>query len=380
MAMSTLAFFALAVAASELQAEFGISKFQLGLIGAVNTGIGAVLAPAAGRISDRIGGRNSVAGVLIFSGFSAFLLAIAPNYPLLLAASAVGGIAQGWGNPATNKAIGVAVEEAKRGVVTGIKQSGVQAAVVVAGVAVPLMSASFGWRSAMWLTAGLSFALLLTIQLVPPKADPGPQDASQAGATSPLPMWVTQVAIFGFLLGTVGGGFGRFLPLFAEEAVGFSVERAGQVFALQGLVAVPARLTAGIALDRGASPQKMMMIMAALGAGALLIVTAASSGRPSLLWIGTTLAGLTIGTWNTAANVSMIALKENAGRATGRLMLGFLFGLTVGGPAVGWSIDQFGYTPAWLASGVLCLVASAVIGQRSSTPARPEVDATGSVA
>lgn len=380
MAMSTLAFFALAVAASELQAEFGISKFQLGLIGAVNTGIGAVLAPAAGRISDRIGGRNSVAGVLIFSGFSAFLLAIAPNYPLLLAASAVGGIAQGWGNPATNKAIGVAVEEAKRGVVTGIKQSGVQAAVVVAGVAVPLMSASFGWRSAMWLTAGLSFALLLTIQLVPPKADPGPQDASQAGATSPLPMWVTQVAIFGFLLGTVGGGFGRFLPLFAEEAVGFSVERAGQVFALQGLVAVPARLTAGIALDRGASPQKMMMIMAALGAGALLVVTAASSGRPSLLWIGTTLAGLTIGTWNTAANVSMIALKENAGRATGRLMLGFLFGLTVGGPAVGWSIDQFGYTPAWLASGVLCLVASAVIGQRSSTPARPEVDATGSVA
>ena len=380
MAMSTLAFFALAVAASELQAEFGISKFQLGLIGAVNTGIGAVLAPAAGRISDRIGGRNSVAGVLIFSGFSAFLLAIAPNYPLLLAASAVGGIAQGWGNPATNKAIGVAVEEAKRGVVTGIKQSGVQAAVVVAGVAVPLMSASFGWRSAMWLTAGLSFALLLTIQLVPPKADPGPQDASQAGATSPLPMWVTQVAMFGFLLGTVGGGFGRFLPLFAEEAVGFSVERAGQVFALQGLVAVPARLTAGIALDRGASPQKMMMIMAALGAGALLIVTAASSGRPSLLWIGTTLAGLTIGTWNTAANVSMIALKENAGRATGRLMLGFLFGLTVGGPAVGWSIDQFGYTPAWLASGVLCLVASAVIGQRSSTPARPEVDATGSVA
>ena len=162
--------------------------------------------------------------------------------------------------------------------------------------------------------------------------------------------------------------------------MGFSVERAGQVFALQGLVAVPARLTAGIALDRGASPQKMMMIMAALGAGALLIVTAASSGRPSLLWIGTTLAGLTIGTWKTAANVSMIALKENAGRATGRLMLGFLFGLTVGGPAVGWSIDQFGYTPAWLASGVLCLVASAVIGQRSSTPARPEVDATGSVA
>ena len=380
MAISTLAFFALAVAASELQLEFGISKFELGLLGAVNTGVGAIMAPKAGAITDQIGGRNAVAGVLIFSGVSAVLLAISPNFPLLLAASAIGGVAQGWGNPATNKAIGVAIDEAKRGVATGIKQSGVQAAVVIAGVAVPLMSASFGWRSAMWLTAGLALALLFTLRAVPPKADPPPRDASRVAAPSRLPSWVTQVAIFGFLLGTVGGGFGRFLPLFAEEAVGFSVERAGQVFALQGLVAVPARLTAGIALDRGASPKKMMLLMAAFGAVALLVVTAASDGRPSLLWIGTILAGLTIGTWNTAANVSMISLGENAGRGTGRLMLGFLFGLTVGGPAVGWSIDQFGYTPAWLASSALALAAAWVIGQRTSSSVRPEVDPTRSVA
>ena len=380
MAISTLAFFALAVAASELQAEFGISKFELGVLGAVNTGVGAVLAPSAGTVTDRIGGRNAVAGVLVFSGVSAALLAISPNYPILLVASAIGGVAQGWGNPATNKAIGVAIEEAKRGVATGIKQSGVQAAVVIAGVAVPVMSASFGWRSVMWLTAGLALAFLFTLRAVPPKAEPLPQDASRVSSGPSLPSWVTQVAIFGFLLGTIGGGFGRFLPLFAEEAVGFSVERAGQVFALQGLVAVPARLTAGIVLDRGASPRKMMMVMAALGAVALLVVTLASEGRPSLLWIGTILAGLTIGTWNTAANVSMISLKENAGRGTGRLMLGFLFGLTVGGPAVGWSIDQFGYTPAWLASGALALIAAWVIAQNKPSAALPEVEPTRSVA
>ena len=56
MAVSTLAFFALAVAASELQAEFGISKFQLGVLGAVNTGVGAFLAPASGAFSDKVGG------------------------------------------------------------------------------------------------------------------------------------------------------------------------------------------------------------------------------------------------------------------------------------------------------------------------------------
>ena len=101
---------------------------------------------------------------------------------------------------------------------------------------------------------------------------------------------------------------------------------------------------------------------------------------PSLLWIGTILAGLTLGTWNTAANLSMIRQKENAGKATGRLMFGFLLGLTVGGPAVGWSIDQFGYTPAWLASGALALIAAAVISPVGrATPTRPEVEPVRSI-
>ena len=380
MAVSTLAFFALAVAASELQAEFGISKFQLGVLGAVNTGVGAFLAPASGAFSDKVGGRHAVATTLAFSAISAVALALSQNYPLLVAASAIGGVAQGLGNPATNKAISAGVDDARRGVVTGVKQSGVQAAVVLAGLTVPAMASTLGWRSSMWLTAILSGLLFFGLGLVPKKAPSSPLETSESSKRSRLPTFVTQVAVFGFLLGTVGGGFGRFLPLFAEESVGFSVERAGQVFALQGLVAVPARLTAGVVLDRGVSARKMMTTMAVIGAGSLLIVTASSGGRPSLLWIGTILAGLTLGTWNTAANLSMIRQKENAGKATGRLMFGFLLGLTVGGPAVGWSIDQFGYTPAWLASGALALIAAAVISPVGrATPTRPEVEPVRSI-
>ena len=378
MAVSTLSFFALAVAASELQAEFAISKFQLGLLGAVNTGVGAILAPASGRFSDKVGGRSAVATTLIFTGVSAVLLAVSPNYIFLLFASAIGGVAQGLGNPATNKAISAGVSEASRGIVTGVKQSGVQASVFIAGVTVPVMSASFGWRSAMWLTAGITAALTLGLGVVPTREEPTPMDKSQVERSRKLPMFVTQLAIFGFLLGTIGGGFGRFLPLFAEEAVGLSVEQAGQVFALQGLVAVPARLTAGIVLDRGASAKKMMIMMAVLGAGSLLIVTAASAERPSLIWIGTIIAGLTLGTWNTAANLSMIRQRENAGIATGRLMFGFLLGLTLGGPLVGWSIDRFDYTPAWLASSALALIAAAVVARRSS-PREPAVGHVESV-
>ena len=108
-----------------------------------------------------------------------------------------------------------------------------------------------------------------------------------------------------------------------------------------------------------------MCIRDSIGGAALLIVAAASSSRPSLLWIGTILAGLTIGTWNTAANLSMVRMKESAGRATGRLMAGFFVGLTIGGPVVGWAIDQFSYTPVWIFSSAVAVAAAVVVGWRA---------------
>ena len=37
---------------------------------------------------------------------------------------------------------------------------------------------------------------------------------------------------------------------------------------------------------------------------------------------------------------------------------------TVGGPVVGWSIDNFGYSPAWIASAILALAGAAVVARR----------------
>ena len=368
MAVSTVPFFALAVIASELQDEFDISKFELGVLAAVNTGIGALFAPTAGRLSDSIGARNSVLLTLVSSAASAAVLALASSFGLLIAGAAVGGIAQGAGNPAANKAISVGVDEAKRGVATGIKQSGVQVGVAIAGFTTPLMGASYGWRSAMWMYAALAVLAMAGLRLVPGKVDGTGVPVRPTDRSGPLPTFATYVSIYALLLGMVGGGLGRFLPLFAEEVTGFTIERAGLVFAVQGLVAVPARLAAGVALDRGASARTMMTLLGVFGAVALLIIAAATEARPSLLWIGTVLAGLTLGTWNTAANLSMIRMKEHAGRATGRLMAGFFLGLTIGGPLVGWSIDRFSYTPAWLASSVVALAAAVVVAAGAERP------------
>lgn len=376
MAMSTFSLFAPAVLASEFQAEFDISKLQLGLLGAVNTGVGGLFAPTSGRLTDRIGGRNAMGTVLVFSAIACALIALSTTFWTLLAAMAIAGIPQGWGNPATNKAIATGVAVDQRGVLTGIKQSGVQLSVFISGAGLPFVARTAGWRTGLWIAVGLALAALAGLRSITVLDDEDPPDqqvAPSAGTTGqtatakpPLPAFVYQVAAYGFLMGFVGGGIGRFLPLFGEEQVGLSPAMAGLVFALSGLVAIPVRIMSGASLDRGISARLTMTAMAG-GAvvSCLLLVYAPSIAL--LLWIGAVLNGVTLGSWNTSANLAMIREmgSAGAGRATGILLFGFLIGLTVGGPFVGWSIDSFdSYTPAWLISAASCSLAAVVVARR----------------
>ncbi len=368
MAMSTLAYFVLTVAATDLQDEFGISKFEIGLLGAANTGVGGLFAPTAGRLSDRLGGRRAMGSVLVISAVTAVWMALSDGYWGLMFGMVVAGLAQGWGNPATNMAIATGVPAQLRGVTTGIKQSGVQVAVFTSGVAVPTVASAWGWRAAMWGVAAISIVCLAGLRFVT-ELDDSPSTSSKATAdaapTSRLPMFVYQVGLFGFLLGFVGGGLGRFTPLFAEEAVGLSPTTAGLVFAVSGLVAIPTRIAAGRLLDRGASARRMLVLMGGLGACSVMIALGAMWGPVALLWIGTVLNGMTLGSWNTAANLSMIRQTGNTGRASGVLLFGFLLGLTAGGPAVGAMIDATdGYTLAWVVSAAIAVVGAGVVALR----------------
>jgi len=364
MAVSTLAFFALAVAGSAVEAEFDIGKFEIGALGAVNTLVGGIFAPTAGRLSDRLGGQVAMAATLALSGVSAVAIGLSTSYLTLFLAMAFAGFAQGWGNPACNKAIADGIAPTQRGILTGIKQSGVQFAVFVAGFVVPGLTDAFGWRSSMWLVAGVSAVALLGVPLITVR-EGGGGAATETSKSEKLSMFVNQVTIYGFLLGIVGGGLGRFLPLFAEEEVGFTLAQAGRVFGVQGLIAIPTRLLSGVLLDRGVSARKMLTLMGIGGAISIVLILAAGGGTSAYLWAGTVLAGMTLGAWNTAANLSMIR-QPDAGRATGRLIAGFLIGLTVGGPLVGWSIDNFGYSPAWIGSAILALIGSAVTARKPS--------------
>ena len=373
MTMSTFSLFALAVLSSDLEAEFGLSKFELGMIGAVNTGAGGLAAPLGGRVADRMGGRFAMGAVIVTAGITNALAAVSPSYIFLLGVMVIAGVPQGWGNPATNKAIATGVVSEKRGLLTGLKQSGVQLGAFAAGFFLPPIAEAWSWRAGMWCLVGVALLAFVGLRAVTVLDDdetmtaPDPSDSSTNDDGQHMSPFVYQVATYGFLLGIVGGGIGRFLPLFAEEGVGLSVQTAGIVFGVSGLVAIPGRIVWGVALDRGFSARRALIV---LGIGATLsstLLLLAIEGRSAVLWIATILSGLTIGSWNTAANLAMIRQNDgrDAGRASGILLFGFLLGLTVGSPAVGWSIDVFdSYRPAWAGCAIACAIGVAVVARR----------------
>ncbi len=384
MTASSFQIFAFAVLAVDIIDDLAISRTALGVLGSLNTLVGAVSAPATGRITDRIGARRATIIVLAISGIGMAMMALSGNWLLLALSAVVSGVPQGWGNPTTNALIADRVPAATRGTITGIKQSGVQVGIFLSGLILPALAIAVGWRGALWGFAvafglgGMVVALTLgpdpEPDLVGSPATGGaaPSDRTAAGPNgedakqAPLPRLIWTISLYAFLMGTAGGAIGRFFPLWANEVVGLSTVIAGALVALGGLLGIVARIWAGqLAQDR-ITPRSLLAILAVIGGGYCVVLLITTVVGPWILWPATILYSVGIGAWNAVAMLAVIVSVPSrvSGRASGVVMLGFLGGLTVGSPVAGAVVDRWGsYQPVWVAALVLTAMSAALIGR-----------------
>lgn len=372
MVSSTSQIFVLAALASTVMEEFAINRFQIGMLGAANTLSGAFTAPFSGRAVDRFGPRRSVQLVLVLSAIGYFLTAAAPSFWLLIAASVFGGLPQGAGNPATNKLIGVESPEGRRGVVTGIKQSGVQLGVVISGGLIPGSAALVGWR---WAVASLGvvtlgIAFYARARFPEESTTSASGETVQAKAHTPTTLdprtkkTVYAIAAYSTLLGFTAGGVTRFLPLFAEEVLGFTESTAGLVLALSGLLAIGARLLWGRLAEHRIGTAPALII---LGLGSSLVcwlLLANDAVGAWLIWVIAIVTAFSISAWNVVAMLAVIkdVPLEASGRASGIVLFGFLGGLSIGSPIVGALVDATGsYQSSWIMLGVAALMGVGVM-------------------
>lgn len=367
--------FVLAVLASTLIDEFGLTRFEIGLIGSLNTAVGAITAPWTGRLTDRIGPRQSTmaAQLIVAAGF--VIMATTNSVAQLIVSAIVLGIPQGWGNPSTNALIAERVPPGERGTVTGIKQSGVQLGIFLAGATLPFLSDALGWRGAMWLYAGIYGCLAVLPLTLPARvtafSGQAGADASDRDAKPYDMRAVWLLAAYAFLMGNVGGGVARFLALFAEEEVGMSAALAGWVVAISGLAGIVARVVAGKLAESRFKPLPMLSGLAVIGAIVPIMLMLVLTFGSWLLWPIAVLFAIGHGAWNAVAMLAIIVgvPKADAGRASGAVMFGFLGGLAVGAPIAGLVIDATNsYQPVWFAAFVLS-AASAVLARYAANSA-----------
>ncbi|MFD9407399.1 MFS transporter [Streptomyces sp. NPDC059989] len=374
MAFSMLQLFLLGALGPRLVDELGLSPTLLGLTTTIGFGTAAVLSPAGGRIVDRVGPRRSLVALLLVSAAALALIGAAPGPGLLLGAVALGGVPQALANPATNKAVLAAVPPARRGAVTGMKQSGVQLGAFAAGLPLTALAGGLGWRGAVWTAAGAALSAGLWAQRALP-ADPPPPPA---GSRTPLvPRGaVAWLAVFSLFLGGGIASVNTYLALFGVRELGMGPTAAGALVAVLGVTGIAGR----VGWAEAARPGRAEWLpgwLAGGAVGAALLLAAAVVVGP-LVWAG----AVAVGVFAVAGNaVTMVLVMQRAapgraGQDSALVAAGFFAGFAVGPPLFGRLAERGAYGSGWLLVAAEFAAAGAVafvwaVRDRRPRPGRP---------
>jgi predicted MFS family arabinose efflux permease len=369
MGISTFTAGSMGILASFIIDDLSISRARLGFALAVVNVASALLSPIAGRVTDRIGGRTALVVLFAAATITFIILGVAFAYVVLLLGALAGSFSQSSANPSTNKLIAESIPMGERGLIVGIKQSGVQAGIFLGGLTLPTLAQAVGWRGAYLVVAAGPLLLAgLTLRIVPPST--APTEASVAGRRATLPPAIWWLTGYGCLMG-FSFGVSFLVPLFTEEVIGLSPVGGGLAAATIALIAVVGRIAWSRFAERYDAYLSSLSVMAALATVAAGLFFLAGSTASWLLWPACLIVALGSGSWNSVGMLTLmvVAGPESTGRASGFVLLGFLTGLGIAPPVFGALIDRTeSYNTMWLLSAtaaLLALVASRVWATRS---------------
>jgi MFS family permease len=370
MVVSTMVLPSLSVLAADIIVDLGLSRTGFGALITSIAATTALSSQYAGNLSDRFGGRTVL---LLISGgvvISVVGIAVSPGLAGLVAFGMFSGIANAGGNPASNKLIVHHLAPGSRGVTMGLKQSGVQAGYVLAGLTLPSVAFILGWRSAMLMLLVPAAVLVVAVLAVLPRVarEPGPaRDAS----VRVLPAGVRLLAAYSLVMGAGTAIVTTFLPLFAQQEVGLTAAQAGATVSFLGATGVAARILIARWVERRKrfEPTLLLLALGAVATVGLLILAPVTAGRTLLPAVA--LGGVSVVAWNAVANLAAISIADPlvAGRASGRINLGFMTGFTIGPVVFGAVVDRSGsYTVGWALVAACFVVGAALMLARG--PAR----------
>lgn len=333
-----------------LREDLGLSRTQLGSLTTAMYVSAAALSTLAGGVVDRLGARVPLLGLFAIMAGSVALVAAAPGYLLLVVGSLICGIAISIANPVTNRMIQTSITPSRQGLVTGIKQSGIQVGVFAGSAILPIIATQSGWRTAVsaCLVAPAAGAAM-TVAAVPRRN--APARSRPQGSWGQLPKGTGWLAAYALAMGVGISGVSAYLPLFGVEELALSETTAGLLAAAVGGVAMVARTIWGVVADRVPSALRWALtLMASLTVVAAVLLITASPSALAWVWVATVVIGVSSAAWNGVAMLAVIrqAPAAVAGLASGVVVLGFYAGFATGPVVFGALVDATdNYAVGW---------------------------------
>lgn len=347
MGLPMLIFYAIGTLGPLLIADLGVAPHWLGWLVMSAFGLAAVLSLWAGPLVNRLGIRRGLA-LLFWATLAGYgLLVSLPGFAGLLLALAICGVAQALANPVTNLLVAECVEARSKAAVVGLKQSGVQLSALIAGLLLPPLAGSLGWRAAL---ACLLLPTLL-LALWGPKVAPG----SAAGKTMSLKIprpnsRLTLLLSVQLCVGLVLSSFVTFLGVFAARQ-GVAVGETGAMVAGFGVMGILARTLLTPLAARMTEESWLLLTLLLLASLALAVTAQATPQAHWPLWFGALGMGLTAVATHAIA-MSMLLRDPAFGSpasASGLLSAGFFAGFALG-PVLFGAVQQgvADFASAWL--------------------------------
>ncbi len=356
---SVLPLFLVGALGLQMSADLGFSISALGAASAAFYIPGALVSRYSGAVTSRIGVFKTIKIALLVMSMLMVTLGLGLNsLAMLLGILMLSGAANAVLQIAVNLYLAKKTVPDRQGTAYGIKQSAIPVAGLLAGIAVPVLGLTIGWRWAFTL-----FALPLALLAI---YTPGGSAISIPETTELEGLEVSRKTLRLIALATgLAAGSACCLPVFLVSgavAVGWHEMNAGIIFASSSGTCIIARLLSGIRADRrGMRHLETVAVM--IGLGALGFFTLAS-GKLTFYPIGAAVAfGLGWG-WPGVLIFSVILFREEfRALALALVQASAMLGGVIGPLVFGGLVEHFSFATAWCAAGAALLVAAVILLQ-----------------
>lgn len=358
--LAALPLFMVGGLAVQIKDELEFSEAVLGAAVTIGFITGALTAPFGGRLADHIGARRAVyigssLSVVALVGLGLFSFGWWPVVAFLC----VAGLGVAVIDPGLAILVDRVIPTERQGLAFGIKEASIPASTLAAGIAVPAIALTVGWRwaFAVGLLPWLAIVVLLprlraratTTQHASLATHTGPGTTPRRGA-----MILLMVAA---ALGTAAAsGIGIFLT---DSAVSMGVSEAGAglLLATGSVAGIISRVGTGVLADRIGGPQfKLIALMVAIGA---VTMVAGASGSIPLLVVGTVGTFAAGWSWTGLYFLSLMRTSPaKPGAVVGLGIAGLGMGNALGPLGFGVLAESFSFETAWVGASIVAAVSA----------------------